>query len=92
MKVYSMPQDSVVIPAVRIPRKLWKSLEEIMRRRMFSGKAELVRDALTEYVIHHTATMPKFRISEAALTLREGRGEDRRREEQLIKWVRKIRA
>ena len=87
-----MPQDSVVMPAVRIPRKLWKSLEEIMRKRMFSGKAELVRDALREYVVRHRATTPELRISDAALALREGRAEDRKREEELIEWVRKIRA
>jgi len=80
------------MPAVRIPRKLWRSLEEIMRKRMFSGKAELMRDALREYVLHYRATTPELRISEAALTLREGRAEDRRREEELIEWVRKIRA
>jgi metal-responsive CopG/Arc/MetJ family transcriptional regulator len=86
-----MPQDTVVMPAVRIPKKLWKSLEEIMRKRMFSGRAELMRDALREYVLRHEATVPEFRISEAALTLREGRAEDRKREEELIEWVRKIR-
>lgn len=87
-----MAKDSVVIPAVRIPRKLWKNLEEIMRKKMFSGKAELVRDALREYVILHTKATPESRISEAALTLRQGRSEDRKREEELIEWVSKIRA
>ena len=87
-----MRRDTVVMPAVRIPRKLWKSLEEIMHKRMFSGKAELLRDALREYVLHHRATGPELRISEAALTLREGRAEDRRREEELIEWIRKVRA
>ena len=86
-----MPQDSVVMPAVRIPKKRWKSLEEIMHKRMFSGRAELMRDALREYVLRHEAAVPEFRISEAALTLHEGRAEDRKREEELIEWVRKIR-
>jgi len=90
--MYTMAKDSVVIPAVRIPRKLWKNLEEIMRKKMFSGKAELVRDALREYVILQTRTTPESRISEAALTLRQGRSEDRKREEELIEWVSKIRA
>jgi len=87
-----MSSDSVVMPAVRIPRKLWKYLDEIMRKRMFSGKAELIRDALREYVLHHRETTPEFKISEAAVTLREGRAEDIRREEELIEWIRKIRA
>jgi len=92
MIVYTMAKDSVVIPAVRIPRKLWKNLEEIMRKKMFSGKAELVRDALREYVILQLKATPESRISEAALALRQGRSEDRKREEELIEWVSKIRA
>jgi metal-responsive CopG/Arc/MetJ family transcriptional regulator len=89
----AMTRDSVVMPAVRIPRKLWKALEEIMRRRMFSGKAELIRDALREYVLlQGERTEPKPRISEGAITLQEGRSEDQKREEELIKWLRKIRA
>ena len=86
-----MAKDSVVIPAVRIPKKLWRNLEEIMRRKMFSGKAELVRDALREYVILQEKRTSKSRISEAVVTLRDGRSEDRKREEELIEWVRKIR-
>lgn len=79
------------MPAVRIPRKLWKSLEEIMRKRMFSGKAELIRDALREYALHYRATTPELRISEASVMLHKGRAEDLEREEELIEWVRKIR-
>ncbi len=86
-----MPQDSEVMPAVRIPRKLWKSLEEIMRRRMLSGKTELLRDALREYVLRHQPATPELRISEAAIRLHQGREEDRRREEELIEWIKKIR-
>ena len=88
-----MAKDSVVIPAVRIPRKLWKPLEEIMRKKMFSGKAELVRDALRQYVLlQEERAAPESRIAEAALSLRQGRSEDRKREEELIEWIRKIRA
>jgi metal-responsive CopG/Arc/MetJ family transcriptional regulator len=87
-----MAKDSVVMPAVRIPKRLWRSLEEIMRKRMFSGKAELIREALREFVVLEREKMtPEFRISEAALTLREGRSEDRKREDELIEWLRKIR-
>lgn len=87
-----MAHDTVVMPAVRISRKLWKSLENIMRRRMFNGKTELIRDALREYALRHGKTTPELRLSEAALTLREGRAEDQRREEKLIEWVRKVRS
>jgi hypothetical protein len=52
-----------------------------MREKMFSGKAELL----------HEKVAPDVRISEAALTLRKGRTEDRKREEELIEWIRKIR-
>lgn len=38
-----MNDKTVVLPAVRIPRKLWLYLEEIMKRKMFSSKAELIR-------------------------------------------------
>lgn len=53
-------------------------MEEIMRRKMISGKAELIRQALREYVLHHGTSAPELMIPEAALTLREGRAEDRR--------------
>lgn len=46
---------------------------------------------MQEDVLRHEAAVPEFRISEAALTLHEGRAEDRKREEELIEWVRKIR-
>ena len=87
-----MARDNVVMPAVRIPRKLWKSLEDVMRRRMLSGKAELIRDALREYVMRHQEPAAELRISDATQALHQGREEDRRREEELIEWVRKIRA
>lgn len=86
-----MPEDTVVMPAFRIPRRLWKSLEQIKRRKMFSGRAELVRDALREYVLLHEKAS-EFRISEAAVILKEGHAEDLRREQELIEWIRKIRA
>jgi metal-responsive CopG/Arc/MetJ family transcriptional regulator len=58
-----MAKDSVVMPAVRIPKKLWKSLQEIMRKKMFSGKAELMRDALREYVLSQRTNMtPEIKL------------------------------
>ena len=87
-----LARDSVVMPAVRIARKLWKSVEEIMRGRMFSGRAQLIRDALREYVlVRRRNTTAEVRLLEAAVTLRQGRSEDREREEQLLEWVRKAR-
>lgn len=35
-----------------------------MRKRMFSGKAELMRDGLGEYVLHHMVRTPELRMSE----------------------------
>jgi len=58
---------------------------------MLSGKAELTRDALREYVLRHKPPSAKTKLSEAARTLRQGREEDRRREEELIEWVKKLR-
>ena len=87
-----MVKDSVVMPSVRIPRKLWKSLEEIMRKRMFSGKAELIRDALREYALSERLRISsELRLSEGALTRHCGRSEDRIREDELLGWVRKLR-
>jgi len=87
-----MSEGSIVLPAVRVPKKLWRHLEEIMKRKMFSGKAELVRQALREYVINYKRSVPEFRISEVALLFEEGRVEDKRRERMLVDWVEKIRA
>ena len=53
-----------------------------MREAVFSGKAELVRDALREYVLVH---------EKVTRDISEGRTEDRKREEELFEWIRKAR-
>jgi Arc/MetJ-type ribon-helix-helix transcriptional regulator len=84
-------EESVVLPAVRIPRKLWMYLEEIMRRRMFSGPAELVRDALRAYVEANRSQIGDFRIIEAKVALKGGREKDERREEELVEQAERLR-
>jgi metal-responsive CopG/Arc/MetJ family transcriptional regulator len=84
-------EESVVLPAVRVPRKLWMYLEEIMRKRMFSGPAELIRDALRAYVEANKSQISDFKITEAKVALKEGRREDERREEKLIWRAEKLR-
>ena len=86
-----MNDKTVVLPAVRIPRKLWLYLEEIMKRKMFSSKAELIKDALREYVIHHKELIKDFDIISTSIELKEGRLEDEEREKDLLKWIKKIR-
>ncbi|MBS7637435.1 hypothetical protein KEJ49_00875 [Candidatus Bathyarchaeota archaeon] len=87
-----MDERSVVMPAVRIPRELWLYLEEIMRRKMFSSKAELVKDALREYVSHNRELLHDFEILSAAVKLKRGRFEDEERERRLLEWLRELRS
>lgn len=84
---------SVVIPATRIPRKLWSYLQELMKKRMLSSKSELVKESLREYLMHHKneLTEKEFKITEASITLSEGREEDSAREKELFEWIEKIR-
>ena len=83
---------SVVLPAVRISRRLWRFLEEIMKRKMFTSKAELIKDALREYVAKHRNLVPDFQINSALITLEEGRDIDEKREKELFEWIRRIRS
>jgi len=83
---------TVVLPAVRIPRKLWLYLEEIMKRKMFSSKAELIKDALREYVLRHKELLKDFDIISTSIELREGRLEDEERERELLEWIEEIRS
>ncbi len=89
-----MPSDSVVLPATRVPKRLWAYLEELMRRRMLTTRAELIKEALREYVLHHKdeAASRDFRIIEARLALEAGRREDQRREKELLKWIDQLRS
>ncbi|GEM_PF-1146901 len=83
---------STVIPATRIPRKLWSYLQELMKKRMLSSKSELVKESLREYLMHHKSelTEKEFKIVESSVALREGREEDRKREKELFEWIEKI--
>ena len=58
---------------------------------MFSEKAELVRDQLRECLLIDEIAGPDIRSSEAALTLIEGRPQDRKREGELTDWIKKVR-
>jgi len=60
-----------VLPAVRVPRKLWLYFEEIMKREMFSSKAELIKDTLREYVIFHKELIKDFDIISISIELKE---------------------
>jgi len=88
-----MARDTVVLPATRIPRRLWLHLEEIMRNKMFTSKTELIKEALREYVERHRkeTTKSNFNLIDASITLEEGRAEDKRREEELLEWTEKLR-
>jgi metal-responsive CopG/Arc/MetJ family transcriptional regulator len=88
-----MPRETVVIPATRIPRRLWLILEEVMRTKMFTSKAELIKDALREYAVRHKEEVGRaqFDLIDALIVLEEGRAEDARREEELLEWAEKLR-
>ena len=85
--------ESVVMPATRISKKLWAYLEEIMKRKMFTSKSELVKEALREYVAKHREELGNkdFNIIDAMIILNEGREEDKRREKELLEWIEKLR-
>jgi metal-responsive CopG/Arc/MetJ family transcriptional regulator len=85
--------ESVVIPATRISKKLWAYLEEIMKRKMFTSKSELVKEALREYVTKHKEELGSkdFDIIDAMIVLKEGRDEDKKREKELLEWIEKLR-
>lgn len=71
---------------------MWLYLEEIMRRKMFLSKTELVKEALREYVTRHRDLLPDFEIVAAVVELREGRLVDEERERRLLEWVAELRA
>jgi len=89
-----MARDTVVLPATRIPRRLWLHLEEIMKNKMFASKTDLIKEALREYADRHKEEMPKseFNLIDASITMEEGRAEDRRREGELLEWTEKLRS
>jgi len=88
-----MARDTVVLPATRIPRRLWLHLEEIMKNKMFTSKTDLIKEALREYADRHREEIPKsdFNLIDASITMEEGRAEDKRIEEELLEWTEKLR-
>jgi len=88
-----MVRDTVVLPATRIPRKLWLHLEEIMKNKMFTSRAELIKEALREYADRHREEIgrPDFDLLDASIAMEEGRAEDKRREDELLEWSEKLR-
>lgn len=88
-----MTRESVVIPAVRVPRRLWLYLEELRKRKMYETMAELVREALREYVERHRGEIEEdFKILEAIITLREGEELEELRERRLMELAEKLRS
>jgi len=84
--------DSIVIPAIRIPRKLWLLLEELRKKKMFVSMTELVRDALREYVDRHRDEIEQdFKIIEAFIELKEDDELEKIREKRLMELAEKLR-
>ena len=88
-----MPSDSVVLPAVRVSKRLWKYLEKLMEKKLFSNKTELIKEALREYVENHKneIDIEAFSIVDSRLLLKEERILEKRRDEKLLEWAEKIR-
>jgi len=83
--------DSIVIPAIRIPRKLWLLLEELRKKKMFVSMTELVRDALREYVDRHRDEIEQdFKIIEAFIELKEDDELEKIREKRLMELAEKL--
>ncbi|RLE73048.1 MAG: hypothetical protein DRJ37_01395 [Thermoprotei archaeon] len=88
-----MSGESVVIPAVRVPRRLWLYLEALREKKMYTSMTELVREALREYVDRHRHEVEQdFKIIEASLILKEGDKLEAIREKRLIELAEKLRA
>ncbi|HUY01257.1 MAG TPA: ribbon-helix-helix domain-containing protein [Candidatus Deferrimicrobium sp.] len=85
--------DSVVLPAVRIPKKLWKYLEKLMEKKMFASKADLLKEALREYLENHKTEIDitTIKIVDSRLLLEKERVLEKAREDELLEWTEKIR-
>ncbi len=87
-----MSGESIVIPAVRVPRRLWLYLEALREKKMYTSMTELVREALREYVDKHRHEVEQdFKIIEASLILKEGDKLEAIREKRLIELAEKLR-
>ena len=86
-----MSKETVVIPALRIPRRLWLYLEALMEKKMFTSISELVRDALREYVERHKHEIEQdFKIITVYLPLKEVDELDNLQEKRLIGFAEKL--
>ncbi|NVM27992.1 MAG: hypothetical protein HWN65_04035 [Candidatus Helarchaeota archaeon] len=85
--------DSVVLPAIRISKKLWKYLEKLMQKKMFTNKSEMIKEALREYVENHQEEVKEttFNIVDSRLILENERILEKAREDELLEWAEKIR-
>jgi len=84
---------SVILPATRVPKRLWKYLRQLQEKHMFTNTTELIREALREYVINHKDEIGEieFDLIDVQLVLEEGRAEDKKREEKLNEWLASLR-
>ena len=88
-----MSSESIVIPAVRVPRRLWLYLEVLREKKMYTSMTELVREALREYVEKHRHEVEQdFKIVEATIALKEGDELEAKREKRLIELAEKLRS
>lgn len=88
-----MSSESIVIPAVRVPRRLWLYLEVLREKKMYTSMTELVREALREYVEKHRHEVEQdFKIVEATIALKEADELEAKREKRLIELAEKLRS
>lgn len=88
-----MGGESVVVPAFRVPEKLWLYLEELGKRRMYTSTAELVREALRECVERHRHKVEReFEVIEAFLELEGARKLEGTRGGRLIRLAEELRS
>jgi len=88
-----MSSESIVIPAVRVPRRLWLYLEVLREKKMYTSMTELVREALREYVEKHRHEVEQdFKIVEATIALKEGDELEAKREKRLMELAEKLRS
>jgi len=64
-----------------------------MKNKMFTSRAELIKEALREYADRHREEIGRsdFDLLDASIAMEEGRAEDKRREDELLEWSEKLR-
>lgn len=85
--------ETIVLPAIRISKKLWIFLEKLMDKKMFTNKSELMKDALREYVENHRNEIGTntFNIVDSQLILEKERIIEKTREDELLEWTEELR-